>query len=457
MTNRYFPLITLLVALMLGCSGPKALYKKGSKLELAGHYAEAANYYYLALDRKPDFPEAQIALKNTGERVMSQKMSLFFEASQNGQKREAIYTFREAVDFKQKLEKKGIELSIPGQYSADYEIIKSDYLSENYELGLSYMDEKQYEAAEAIFKEIELLEPNYKDSKQLGEIAYIEPYYIKGMNAMDEGHYRTAYYAFDEVCIVDDGYKNADELKADALSQGMVTIGLIGFENGTSTPDLEKRTSAFILNALSKIEDPFCKVIDRTNMDQILASQEMNLSGIVDESTAAEAGKLLGVKYLLGGTVLQISENKGDLKRLKKWGYNQIKTTVKNEETGEDFEKITYQKTAYFEYNQTHTSYVSVQMKIISLTTGEVLTSDILSKESTSSVHYCTFAGNAKNLYPEKEGGADTRNSSKKNLDALFEANQKIRSVGALTDESFMLISQDIKTKTENFSYQHVK
>jgi tetratricopeptide (TPR) repeat protein len=458
MTFKYFILTsTVLLLLLPSCGGPKALYKKGAKYEETNNFEEAAQYYYLALSKKSEFPEARQGLNRTGKKVMSQKMSAFFESSQKGNKQEAIYVFQEAKAYQEKLRPLGIELHIPSQYRADFEILKNDFLIEQYEVGLSLMDEKQFEAAEEVFREIERIQPDYKDSKKLREISYMEPYYIKGLSALDDEAFRTAYYAFDEVCMIDPSYKNAHELKDEALENGMITLGLIPFENGTSKPQLETKATAITLNALSRIEDPFCKVLDRTNIEEILAAHELNLSGIVNESTAAEAGELLGVKYLIGGTVLEASTEKGEIKRLKKWGHEQLKKEVVNPESGEKEIETSYKKVAYYTHEQRNRAYASIQVKILSLATGEVLFSKLFSTERADEVFYATYSGDYNSLFPDKEGNPDTSRSMKKKLNEMFKAKREIRSVESLSDEAFKALALEVEKATEQFTYSHVR
>jgi len=208
---------------------------------------------------------------------------------------------------------------------------------------------------------------------------------------------------------------------------------------------------------LSNTDDPFLKVIDRTNFDQLIDEQRINLSGVVDESTAAEAGKLLGVKFLLGGTLLQITKEKGKLSKVRKNGYKAVKVKKYNSETKEDYYVTEYKKTYFYEYKQKNRAYVSEQLKVISLTTGEIVVSKIISKESLDEVHYYNYEGDANKLYPSSDGKVDTNSSNKKHMENLLNGRRKINSVDILTDETFRAISNSIKSEVENFSYQYVK
>ena len=446
--NRIITLFLLLNFIGISsCSGPKGLYKKGTKMEAAGLNMEAADYYYRALVKKPEFIEARQGLYRTGEQALSQELSVFFQQIQMGQKRKAIYTFLRAKELRDKLTTVNVELSINQQYLDDFVQIKTIYLTEQYEIGLRYLDNENYSAAEAVFKEIGKLEPNYKDTKNLEQLAYIEPFYKKGTEALEQEKYRTAYYAFDEVINTDPKYKNAEALRDEALENGIITVGIIGFENGTSINNANKKIEAFTLNALSHIGDPFLKILDRLSYKQLIAEQRLNLSGVVDESTAAETGKLLGVKFVMGGTLLQISKNTGELTKVKKVGFKAI---VKND-------NVKYKQTTYYEYQQENRAYVSAQVKVISLTTGEILVSKIISKEILDQVHYYKYEGDSKYLFPSSDGKVDQSSSGKRKMDEKLKSRQTINSANILTDKAFRALSEIIKSEVENFSYQYVK
>ena len=426
-------------------------------MEAAGLNMEASQFYYQALLKKPDFIEARQALYRTGEQVVNNKLSSFFQQSKSGLVKEAVYTYIDIDKYVKKMKNVKVELEIPATYTADFENLKAQYVAGLYEEGLEYMDGENYQAAETVFKEIGRLEPNYKDSKKLEKIAYVEPLYRKGSKALEEGRYRTAYYAFDEVVKVDAGYKDAKLLRDEALQKGMVTIGILSIENGTPVVNADKKAEAHLITALSKTDDPFLKVIDRTDYNRIIEEQKLNLSGIVDESTAAEAGKLLGVKFLLGGTLLEFTQTKGRLQKVKKAGFKKVKIKKHNSETDEDYYVYEYRKVYYWEYSQENKAYVSAQVKLISLTTGETVFSKIVSKENTDKIHYIVYEGNSQNLYPSVDGKPDTSYQSKNFIDRLAAARRKITSPEILAENAFKAMAGKIKSELENFSYNYVK
>jgi tetratricopeptide (TPR) repeat protein len=425
-------------------------------MEAAQLHKEAANYYYQALIKKPEYIEAREALYRSGGQVLNDKLSVFFNESQMGNKKVAINAYLDAKKYKDQLANVSVKLSIPAQYTEDFNEIKKEYLLELYEQGLVFLDQEDYESAEEMFREIVRLEPNYKDTKKLKDIALIEPFYRDGVTALEEFKYRSSYNAFLEVLLINAKYKDAEELQQMALEEGMVNVGLIPFENATTAENAQKKAEAYNLNALNQTKDPFLTVIDRTNYQQLLDEQRINLSGAVDESSAAEAGKLLGVKWLLGGTLLEMTRKTGAVSRQKRNGFKSFRVKKLNE-AGEEYYETQYKPTVYYEYQQRNSVTVSQQLKLISLTTGEIEVSKIITKEVSDQVHYYAYEGDPTKLYPAIDGKVAPNRSDKSRLDQYLAANREIKSVETLSNEAFIKVAEQIKSEVEKFAYYYVK
>lgn len=70
------------------------------------------------------------------------------------------------------------------------------------------------------------------------------------------------------------------------------------------TTDMGKIVAEWFITALVK-EGRF-EVVERGMLQKIVAEQRLALSGVVDESTATQLGKVLGVKVVITGTVMKL-------------------------------------------------------------------------------------------------------------------------------------------------------
>jgi len=96
-----------------------------------------------------------------------------------------------------------------------------------------------------------------------------------------------------------------------SLSSQEYTLGVLYFETESMESDalpagdmqaLSTAISAMTLSDLSKIES--LRLVEREQLNTVIEEQKLALSGLVDSTTAARAGELLGVRYLLTGQLV---------------------------------------------------------------------------------------------------------------------------------------------------------
>jgi len=267
-------LILFIAFLLLGtqaCQNSKHYTKLAQKQDAAGLNKEASESYYTALWKKRANIEAQIGMKKTGQTVLNGMLTEFSQKSSFGNKKEAVYVYLSAKDYVAKIKGVGVELQIPDFYQGDFEKVKKSFLTELYEQGTKLLEENNFADAETNFNEIGRLDPNFKDAGDLKNIAYLEPIYQKALAEFEAKHYRAAYNGFIKVEERKLGYKESSDLKMSCLEKGKYTIALMPFSNGTNMNGSDTKATAYILNALTQINDPFLQVIDRENLNNILA------------------------------------------------------------------------------------------------------------------------------------------------------------------------------------------
>jgi tetratricopeptide (TPR) repeat protein len=446
--------ISVLAFIGAGCSGSNKLAKKGDQLFEAGMYQEAATYYYNAVLRKRTNVEASIGLKNTGQRVFDDKLTEFTKAKAMGDHKAAVYAYKSATDYRQKLSKVGVELEAPSYMADDFNEAKTEYVESLYQRGKSAIEDNNYKDSQIIFKEIISLKPDYKDVAELNNIAINEPPYLQGKSLMEKQNFRAAYYAFDEVYQIDPNYKQAAKFRAECLDKGKFPVAVSPFENATGQKEIEKRINAFVISDLTSVNNPFLKVIDRTQMETILKEQRLGLSGVMDMETAVEAGNLLGAKVMITGTVLSYSEKTGRMNVNRVNGYEAYQVKRYDKATDKTYYDTRYKAVTYLTHQNKNEVSVSFQYKAISLETGEVLFSDILEKNVSSSVSYATYDGEPDRLFPAAANGVETSRSARKNLQNLIRANRTLKSTDQLSNESFHFISNAVSAEVVNMINQ---
>lgn len=120
------------------------------------------------------------------------------------------------------------------------------------------------------------------------------------------------------------------------------------------------------------------EVVDRANLDKIVKEHKINLSGAIDEKTAAKMGKLVGAAVLVFGNV------------------SLYKTEQKNTVGQPWVDKQGYRHQSHF---KTVTAKATVSLQVVGLTTGTVLAAKTISQQAEQS----TSADNGWPEDPDKD------------------------------------------------------
>lgn len=447
----------LLLVSLSACNGSKALTKKGNKLNEAGMYTEAANMFYVALRKKSTNVDAKIGMKSTGQYVLNNYLDKFASARGMGQKKDAVYRFLEAEDYYKKIKGVGVELNFADFYRQDYLQVRNDYLQSLYEEGSSLMEEAKFDQAHSVFDEISKLDPDFKDAGELKDIAYLEPLYAKGVQSLENQRHREALNYFEDVIAKDPNYKEVNQKIAEALDGGQFSVAVMPFVNATSEAGLDAKLSAYALEALSSVNDPFLKVVDRDNLQQILDEQRLGLSGVIDENTAVTVGELMGAEAIVTGTVLNYQISRGKISSYDREGFESYKVKKYNAEQDKYFYETKYKKTSYKEYYGENKAVLSFQFKMISLATGEVILTKIIEKEEKDQVNYAIYEGDQSNLFPAQNGGINLNRVARNQLVNKLNSRRELRSPDDLSNAVYKSVGAGMTHEIENVLKEVIK
>ena len=428
-----------------------------TKQEKAGLMNEAAGNYYTALQKKQSNIDAQIGMKTTGQLMLNTMLSDFAKQKSFGTSKDAVYAFHKARDYRDKIQAIGVTLLLADFYESDYQAEKNVYLTQLYDEGTTLLEDQKFQDAELKFSEIRKLDPNFKDASELGNIAYLEPLYVEGKKEMMLGFYRGAYENFEKVIARKADYKDASSLKKQCIDKGIYTIALMNFENASGTPGLDAKVSAYALTALTNVKDPFMRVVDRGQMESIIREQQLQLSGVIDQNTAVKVGELIGAQALLSGTVLSYSENKGTLRTKQRDGYASYKERVLNKTDGKYYVQTMYKPTKFTEYFNSNSCTVSFQYKLVNLSTGEIIKTEIIQKELNDEVLYGKFDGDVNTLFPAGQVGPNLNGQDKRALMGLMAGRQDLQSPTQLSNTLFSTVSTQLSGSISNVVKELVK
>ena len=438
---KRYHLFQVLTVILVSCSGVMKMTKKAVTYEQAGMYHEASEYYMNALNIKSTHMDASMGLKRTGQLVLDVYLADFFKVHTSKDFRTAVYSYIKANDWRERIARYNLSLNIPNYYLTYYNEDLDIYLGKLYEEAQSSLDKEEFYSAKNTLSEIIRLNPNYKDAKELKSFAHLEPIYRNGNKALDARKYRKAYYLFQQTS----SYKDSGELLVHALEEAQFPIALMPFENGSTTLNAHKAFQAQFIQTFTQNKNPFIVVTDRTHIQTILAEQELGISGMVDGQTAAQAGDLLGVKGLLTGTVVSVDVERNEVSPTRRKGWERYyvskKVVIKGKEVS--IPEAKYKKVFYNSYYGRNAVNVTVEYKLISTETGEILVNNLINKKYDHEVAYCGYDGKHSNLFQgnwdskNAVSSIDSRVSNRSKIKRLLKAN---RNLGSISDMKTMAL-----------------
>jgi hypothetical protein len=446
---------------LAGCSGSKQYAKKAKKLDQAGLTEEAAQFYYESLMRKRTNVDAKIGLKKTGQMVLDNQLAVYYKSHSTDDHKRAVYSYMEAQAYFNKVKSVGVNLEFPTHYESSFSESKEIYLSARYEEAVVALENEDFATAETIIREIILIDDSFGDIKDMKVLAVAEPAYRKGKQLMNQKKYRQAYYSFHGIITQFTTYKDAVALREFCREKGSYTVAFLPFENTSGKSGLEHAIAAQIINELLSLNDPFLRIIDRQHLETLLQEQKLGLSGIVDESTAVNAGNLIGAQAVFTGKLITFRMNQGNLQQETRRGYHSYTVKKNDPVTGKVVTETQYKKVTYNVFNQANSVAASFQYKLISTETGEILLADLLNYIEEDKVNYGRYEDNYRYLYPgtwkdpKRESPEDkifTAPSEKKSLNALFESRTEVKSVETLTTIIYQKIGNEVGRKVKAFN-----
>ncbi len=425
------------------------MLKKGFKLDEAGMKTEAVEYYIDALVRKKTNVDAKIALKKTGQNVLDDKLADFFQAQATSDHKKAVYTYLDAVKFRDRVQFVGVNLDLPESYNQMYEESKSIYINQLYSSANEDLRKENYQEAKSKLDEVQVLSPNFKDAFKLSTEAFQQPLYNRAIEAYNSGDYREAYYLFEQINSKGN-FKDSRNLQEICQENGRYTVGLLAIENRTSHKAMSEAIASSLSRAILESNNPFLRVLDRSKTKIVLQEQRLNMDGTFENSESTSAGQLLGADVILSGEIIQGNLVDGNLNREQKKGFTSRAVKVKDPKTGQTKTIYEYDRVSYNIVRQNNTAACTFQYRLISTTTGEIIAADVINVERSDNLEYIDYKGDVRKLYPGTWGSrssddrVDQNFSSKKNIERMANAPRSIKSSSQLASEVYSVIGNEI-------------
>lgn len=308
--------LLFLIVLLSSCGSIRRQMERATLYEKEGMSAEAHTAFEALYDKRPKETEAHIGMKRTAQVMLDRKIMAASERYAANDLEQGEGLRNEAVLFKQGMDRKGLELQWDGHVDDQRKTARStkaiDLLQEAEEAFRS----DRFAEAEELAMACQRLDPDMKQADHLMRIAQLEPRYREGLKAETLGLWREAHKAYRWITTKDTGYKDAWQRLGTTKEKAAYTLAYVPLLNTmlyTAQLDMgqgmiEQQLSAELKQAILELDDPLIILVDRDNTGDLLAEQRRNMSGIYDDQYVAEAGKLIGAKYVLTGRIMRFDD-----------------------------------------------------------------------------------------------------------------------------------------------------
>lgn len=445
--------LTLATVLLTACNGPKALTKRGLELQDAGMYKQAAEMYFLALRKKRGMVDAMVGLRSAGQGYIDMQVGDFQRASLDGRRADALKLYDDMLAYQTRISSVDVDLLIPTSVTTDYENHLDDHLIELDEQGHAQLESEDFSGAAETFKEIIRLDPEYKDAQSLYTIARAEPLYRQAESDLSNALYRAAYNGLAQVLALDASYKNAPSLSEQALEEGRFNLAVLTFESRRQNADVALELRSGVQNGLIQSSDPFIGVVDRTQREEILAEQQLSISGISDEQV--EVGGIAGARAMLTGAILMYTMETGSPLSTPRPGFRRYFKEVQDEE-GKTKKVAAFAPAQYVLHSQSRDVILKYELKLVSTETSQVLYSKVDEVRGSDAVEFATSLVQAGSLYPARSNGEVNR-SGKNQMSKLLEARRELMPESNLRNQVLQEATRRCTRQIESFLADHVE
>ena len=357
----------------------------------------------------------------------------------------------------------GSQLYAEGDYMGAYNMWESIYfsarnykdvkermgqaLNERYKEGSLLLIDENFEEAAIALGQVYSKNQAYEDVRNLFTEARNEPIYRKAALMMDEGKCRSAYYAYGQIIADARKYKDAESLEKEALKCAQYPIAI-------QTPVILKNSSqakefqSLLNNKLLKLKNPFLKIYNLSAVNSRIDQSMKNSSGKIKPSALKELHDRNNIKAILYCEFTQFDAHAGKEKREEKTGFERIVMKSTNGETS-----IYDKRVKYSEVSRNNSVEVTMNFKLISTESGEILLSDRMGRNNNDEIEYATFTGDNDKLYPStySNGTYSLNQGGYRRLQVLLREPPEIKSTNELINSTFKDITQEIAKDINNF------
>jgi hypothetical protein len=377
-------LVVCTTVLLVSCSTYKSQLQDAKEYEEARMYSKALSLYSELLVRK-ETKEALIGKKRVVEAIIRENYDGPIRMYCMQDKLcEAEQLYSELSTFVEK--NKSLDVKEP--YGLKDFIVQSKrtYCESLYKQAESDVLAFKYDDARVKLNLIRNFFEDFPNLDYLESLCVLYPNYYLATKSMEEGRLRDAYKALKRIEAIDPSFKDSKKMLESCLKQGRVTVAYVAVDRENVNNDVEKEMGAHVTQSLLDNKDPFLTLLDRDYTSKLLEEQKLGMSGLYDEKTLIEAGKLVGAQYILLGEIIEYSADQ----KLNDYGFKK----------GYLGKTIGDTKVKYRQWNKKFSLQMKYRISMVDSETGETLFNSVYPLNKMSEVDWAEYNGDYKMVYP---------------------------------------------------------
>ena len=377
-------LVVFTTVLLVSCSTYKSQLQDAKEYEEARMYSKALSLYSELLVRK-ETKEALIGKKRVVEALIRENYDGPIRMLCMQDKLcEAEQLYSELSTFVEK--NKSLDVKEP--YGLKDFIVQSkrNYCESLYKQAESDVLAFKYDEARVKLNIIRSIFDDFPNLNYLESLCVLYPNYYLATKSMEEGRLRDAYKALKRIESVDPSFKDSKQMLESCLKQGRITVAYVAVDRENVNDDVEKEMGAHVMQSLLDNKDPFLTLLDRDYTSRLLEEQKLGMSGLYDEKTLIQAGKLVGAQYILLGEIIEYSADQ----KLNDYGFKK----------GYLGKTIGDTKVKYRQWNKKFSLQMKYRISMVDSETGETLFNSVYPLNKMSEVDWAEYNGDYKMVYP---------------------------------------------------------
>jgi curli biogenesis system outer membrane secretion channel CsgG len=376
--------LLFLALVLVGCSTYKSQLHDAKEYEEARMYSKALSLYSELLVRK-ETKEALLGKKRVVEAMIMENYDgpirmLCMQEKINDAER----LYSELSVFVEK----NRQLDVKEPFGLKEFILQSKqaYCESLYKQAESDVLSFKYDNAKEKLRLIRSFFNDFPHLLYLESLCELFPNYYLATKSIEEGRLRDAYKALKKIEALDPSFKDSKQLLDSCLKLGRITVAYVSIDRSNVNDEVEKEMGALMLQSLLENKDPFLVLLDRDYTSKLLEEQKLGMSGLYDEKTLIQAGKLVGAKYILMGEIIEYSadQKKNDFGVKKGFLGKTINDT----------------KIKYHLWNKKFSIQMKYRISMVDSETGETLFNSIYPQSKINEINWAEYNGDYKMVYP---------------------------------------------------------